>query len=787
MNVKTRDVWFGNFQVKAIDLGTHPLSNFSPLSELENVISSAGGSIGGFSALTAFGVQRGAADETSMLETGIVKSNMSFDSSFPDFHSIGLVRSYVIPPSVGATVESSYNGDSTFYKITYGLKIEGGDVPLGLSSDTLKYFPLTAKEDRIRLYEKNAAVIFLGYATLTSGEGEGIRSAVIYFLSAKSELTTENLLTDDVFSLEEYYKDKPTTVKNLLAKRFTFSLCKTCDMGVAPPDPTPPGPGPSPSGDLFPKPVDLPTPAKYRFTAYNIPFMRDGEDVFALPKDEIDGWLETLKLDEQTSEGGFRTRQNSVVWKDAEKVRMANYMRVARAGDGDYTTDGAPSYYWVDDVEELGEFTDIENAAVLRLTVDHFATGMFATDEYSITGRLVQTTLAYPAINRQRRVPVVTPSYEGGAITFGPIACNEFAVVINATNERGNTLQLILPVTGSDLPETSALLVQAIRRAGSASAVKITSIAAGSKVNVNVLGISVLPYTWVEELGGLAEDEGTLYSQYTGTETETPVFILATQSAMQRGPTLVADYLVGQDGTFQGKTLKPYSKLVFRTPARFIELTGDPTITQSNSVKIYIEYANAGGAGADKLTIYAFLNGEFVDISDDFTADFAVNQQALQQAQQKELVALRTLSSVVGGIGGVVGGVRSGNYFGAVQSAFGAVGSIADLAAARKTPAQLHTGGSVMNAVLSSSLVGYLEIEPTNTGLDTAEREEGYILPDKQEYGLLNAVPEDDFTPKYFRIEGARVVVGRGGQDANNYIAQRLENGVRFIRPQNKP
>lgn len=788
MDVKTRDVRFGSkFNVKAIDLGTHPLSNFSPLSELEKVISSAGGSIGGFSALTAFGVQSGAADVASMLETGIVKSNMSFESSFPSFYSMGLVRSYVIPPSVGTMVQSSYNGDSTLSRITYGLKIEGADVPLGFSSGFLKYFPLTVEEDGIRLCEENAAVIFLGYATLTSGEGEGIRSGFIYFLSAKSELTTGNLLTDDVFSLEEYYKDKPTTVKNLLAKKFTFFLRKTCDMGVAPPDPAPPDPPPTPSGSLFPKPTDLPTPAKYRFTAYNIPFMRDGEDVFALPKDEIDTWLETCKLDEQTSEGGFRTRQNSVVWKDAEKVRMANYMRVARAGDGDYTTDGPPSYYWVDDVEDLGEFTDIENAAALRLTVDHFATGMFGPEAYSINGRLIQTTLAYPKINRQRRVPFLTPAYEGGKMTFDPIACDEFAVVINATNERGNTLQLILPVTGADISESTALLEQAIRRAGAASAVKITSIAAGSKVNIQVLGISVLPYAWIEELGGLAEDEGTLYTTYTGSEQEVPVYILPVQGTMQNGPKLVADYIVGQNGYFKNVLLKPYSKIIFRTPARFIELTGDPTLTQCNNVKIYIEYADAGGTGSDRLTIYAFLNGEFVDISDDFTADFAVNQQALQQVQQKELVALRTLSSVVGGIGGIVGGVSSGNYFGAVQSAFGAVGSIADLAAARKTPAQLHTGGSVMNAVATSSIVGYLEIEPENdSALEFAETQNGYILPEKEQNFIVNAVPDDMIYPIYVKMEITEMSGIRGGQDANNYIAQRLKNGVRFIRPQNK-
>lgn len=87
-------------------------------------------------------------------------------------------------------------------------------------------------------------------------------------------------------------------------------------------------------------------------------------------------------------------------------------------------------------------------------------------------------------------------------------------------------------------------------------------------------------------------------------------------------------------------------------------------------------------------------NGEMYDITNAFKMPITQNANAVYATQHAQSLAIQSVAGVVGAVGGVVGGLASGNYFGAVQSAFGGISSVLDKIDATSTPASVRTSGN---------------------------------------------------------------------------------------------
>lgn len=192
-------------------------------------------------------------------------------------------------------------------------------------------------------------------------------------------------------------------------------------------------------------------------------------------------------------------------------------------------------------------------------------------------------------------------------------------------------------------------------------------------------------------------------------------------------------------------------------------------------------YVSIASSGDDGIKLYLQTGEEFIDISDDYAADFAANTAAVQQAQQKQLIALQAITGVIGAAGGAAGGVASGNYFGAVQSIAGGVQSIAQIAASRKSPAQIRGNGGVASffAMAQTLLLGISLGNPANlTEINATETEFGCIY-DGSPYKIFGA--HDLELDNFYRFDDVLIENMTGGESAKNEIAIALRNGVRFV------
>ena len=549
-------------------------------------------------------------------------------------------------------------------------------------------------------------------------------------------------------------------------------------------NPLPPAPDPDAPGPPAP-PAPAPSGyGKYRYTLYRVDYMRDGEDVMTPAAGVVESSLAGARLAEYVTEDPFRDGQDTIIFQEAEKAVNANYMRVARTSSDaiyDYANDTSPLYYWVDEVEQLA--TPDSTVARLSITRDYFMSDVMqlpkeTRDKVAFSGELIATT--EKPLNVQtttEKTPYISPEYSGAEPTFYPVISDrKFAVVLCGTDARGDTFQCAIPST-----DTSGDTIFQVAELQTNISIASTAIAYRTETNnISVQRLYVIPQTWADIISTSGEYD-LYYEDADGVKKSKPVKVFSgVGGALPKTAVKVGDYILA---TPELEDIKPYTRVFFKTPARTIELTADQSIEEDRRITIYAAVSWTG-AGSNGLTIYAFINGDFVDISDDFTADFAVNAEALRQAQQSELTALRAISAAVGAVGGITGGVASGNYFGAVQSGISGVSTIAQLGAAKKTPATMRNGGSAMNGILEIGEIAYITVQPKNKAtLNAYETRNGYLYPSKPWviFGMPELEPPN--LTAYYRVENAKISgLKTGGQAAERYIASRLETGVRFTR-----
>lgn len=521
----------------------------------------------------------------------------------------------------------------------------------------------------------------------------------------------------------------------------------------------------------------------YRYTFYNIPYMRGGTDVPALNSGDVaETQLEKYFIMEIFSQRQFSEEQVQLVFSEGESLAtsQANYMRVAKTQNTtkkDYSTDSNVSFWWVDDIQLLGAVNAAGDlAARVTISPDVWLTDFFAVESNpTINGRIIQTTVTIE--DCEKALPI-SPNWNYGVpdtenmlvehppTQLPPTDEPEYSVVVFMTTSSNDILGLISePTLASNINTPITYLC---------SASKITLLdSSGEPVptmewNVDVVRAFAVPRIFIENLtdytrkyrvssapGGISEAYGI--SSFKNDRYN----------------------VIYQRSKPDDMHWDPMHYLYFGTAKRLIKVDtragGGGVFPALMSISV-----NAHAYGTDTLSIDLFLNGEIIDITDDFECDFAVNEKSVAQAQFKSLTALKTISSVIGAAGGVVGGVMSGNYFGAIQSIFGGVGTLSEISEAKKQPATMEqSSGNVVNFINSLGAIYWVySRDPLNIDIinETLSRY-GYIYNEKP---MLNyetdTIPRDNFF-KYAEVD---VYGMTGGQSAANEVANAFLRGVRL-------
>lgn len=252
--------------------------------------------------------------------------------------------------------------------------------------------------------------------------------------------------------------------------------------------------------------------------------------------------------------------------------------------------------------------------------------------------------------------------------------------------------------------------------------------------------------------------------------------------------------IVNNEGQIEDKTYPCYnliSGLFENTVSKYLPssiINGVPhkttVVTASKEVsflqvppevsKVYFTVC-AAGAYANSLVIYMTVNGERYDITNDFMFDRAANYKALQRAYEGNAAYFTDIAAAIGGIGGAIGGIVSGNYFGAVQSVVSTAGHFVNRAAELNTPAAVQYSSNATACLFAFNGIATLDYgTPDNAhDIQRAIKYEGYAVQD-----YTAGIPAEILKNAALRVESAEVF----GVDAEAaaVILEDLKRGVYF-------
>ena len=525
----------------------------------------------------------------------------------------------------------------------------------------------------------------------------------------------------------------------------------------------------------------------YRIVFFKIPFMRGGYRVPVCPVINAPiTYMGAWKVAEVVTDLAFAETQREIIVDGATAVAAddgkANYVYIAQTTNsavGVYTDDVRGAYYWLDDLQFVGVQDDGTPAAVVTISPDVWLTD-FCSGYTSVRGRLSQSTVE---IENTPRTALQAPYYDAeflqqfDALTPGA----GLYIVASMTTERGEIETFVAHAVGILDAE------EVVRHLGSATKLETRRDgAATGSYNVTCVKIYMLPGDFLTSTDGQL-----LYAPDDGVNGEWHI-ISAQDYDLTVGKFIEGANISGT-GLVRVRNIKSPSaaasvvlynincKSWLVTPARFVEISPRGGMKNpSGSVPTLCAFFIAGArVGDDGVKIYLQVDDEFIDVSDDFIVDFAVNDEAVKNAQHKQLVALQTVAGVIGAIGGAVGGFSSGNYFGGVQSIVGGVENVANLASVKHKVAQMRGNGEVFSFYNFAHTLAL--IVSTGTPVNNGE-----ISAVEAEYGWQydNAPYYDDVLEydKYYRfaevtIEGDMT----GGQGAKQEVATALTAGVRLV------
>lgn len=525
----------------------------------------------------------------------------------------------------------------------------------------------------------------------------------------------------------------------------------------------------------------------YRFVFFKIPFMRGGYRVPACPfGDKPITHMSTYKIAEVVMDLAFAETQREIVVNGGMAVSIdnggANYVYIAQTNTtaiGVYTNDQRPAYYWVDDLQFVG-VSDGTPAAIVTISPDVWLTDFFPNTP-TIRGRLAQSTLE---ITNTPRTALQTPYYyDEFLLQFDALTPGKgLYIVASMTTERGEIETFVAPAIGILDAE------EIVRHLGAATKLETRGDGEPSdSYNVTCVRIYMLPGDFLTSTEG-----DSLYAPNDGVNGEWHII------SAQGYDLTVGKFIYGRDmqgtGLVRVRNIKSPSasastflynincKSWIVTPARFVEISPRAGMKNpSGSAPTLCAFFIAGArVGDDGVKIYLQVDDEFIDVSDDFIVDFAVNDEAVKNAQHKQLVALQTVAGAIGAIGGAVGGFSSGNYFGGVQSIVGGVEGIANLAAVKHKVAQMRGNGDVFsfyNFARTLLLIVSTGTPINNAEIASVENEFGWQY-DNAPLKTYNAnIPMDN----YYRFSDVVVENVTGGTAAAAEIATAFATGVRLV------
>lgn len=577
---------------------------------------------------------------------------------------------------------------------------------------------------------------------------------------------------------------------------------------------------------------------RYRYSFYRVPWMKDGIDIpvpTVLDYDLVPLDLEKFLVYEKITDEQFMQGQSRLILTtsaalntvyELDKIAAANYVRIAlttadeEASVANYALDSSPLYAWIDSAEVVGgqaiyvesnRQSDIKKASVVfNISPDFVLNTLFAhftrIDDRNVkpkfVGRVVQTSLADYATDIRAR-SVITPTYGAWsgrerkyikAETTGVADFGLFCIVGVYTTAEGDVKMFGVGAGGGEGLSLEQLAIQ-LKWFASATTFVATELDP-SPTNLNVVKIYALPRAWgmgifsaetvglinfpqVQIGGGVynkVEVYGVEYVDYFNTKSE---YRLEYYS-----PTVPANV---------------FSRVYLRTPSRLIQIEGNPRAQNASGIELTItapthahdkyNVPQIGTMSSDTLGITLQVNGELIDISSDFEVDFAVNEQAVLQIQQKEITTLKDIKTAIASVGGAVGSAAAGNWFGVAQGAFNLATIGEDRRAQRERPAQMRVGGSPLNDLEIYGLLGYyIYDEPQNIAdIKDYESKYGWLIEGGKNDTIL---PYEEFdyatanrTGFYLRMEQPITVSGlqKGGQNDMQAIIQLLERGARFV------
>lgn len=324
-----------------------------------------------------------------------------------------------------------------------------------------------------------------------------------------------------------------------------------------------------------------------------------------------------------------------------------------------------------------------------------------------------------------------------------------------------------------------ALAEQWVQAIGGAAKITITVPSAPAQdIEISCIKVYIIPEDFATTTDGdsiVNTSTATKYLITSANDVKIDVYPFATLGGV--GLKRVHDVTLPVAGNFRNIN----SKTWICTPARFVDLSEMRGIAWDSATPLAASFfISASSGGDDGIKIYMQVGTEFIDVSDDFVADFATNTQAVQQAQQKQLIALQAITGVIGAAGGAVGGLASGNYFGAVQSIAGGVETVAGLGQAKRAPAQMRGNGGVAAFYgFTNTLVLLLSLgTPANSDeIILAEDEFGWQYDNAPFKTYMGNMPLGD----YYRFAEVDVCNMTGGQGAQQEVANALAAGVRFV------
>lgn len=518
-----------------------------------------------------------------------------------------------------------------------------------------------------------------------------------------------------------------------------------------------------------------------RVSFYKIPFSRTGV-TYPLPTiGGIYADLESYKIGEIITEKPFNENQTRITTPAMTDALLAcNYIRVGRVNPDAETPAGANdtnvSYFWCLDCYRLGTSNgeDGNTPGVFEIEPDDVMTEFFEGSAAEVAGRAVngvlkQSTIADLQNNHFIRSFPLKKYYQDATdvddiktlITGLVTPTDRYTLIFSVTDAYGNILLFCSPALSADT------MLSEIRNCSTITQLQDKRYT-DTWVNCSVTGIWLLPY----DLTAF----GRLTPIYSGDITE-----MKTANASGKTGTfdayefIDADITVNYPITFTStKNINIGDDLYIATPKNFYKYTGD----MENIHAIYFSLSIVrSGLMSDSPTMQIFMNGQAIDVTDDYIMDFAVNEDALNKSRYRTSYVLKGLTTVLSAAGGVIGGIKSGNYFGAVQSIGGGVEGITDLLSAGRNPAQNISEEGRLNYFFKIKGLGYIVFKLRQNDYTRYLEKFGYTF-ENSPYVEISA---DILTEDYYQFASCEVPeIAGGGQNAQATIEAMFLRGVRF-------